>query len=50
MAKRIEFWAKKKVNEPIKVKFKDKDGNLIFFRAHKVVKKPVKVIFYKKKK
>ena len=26
MAKRIEFWAKKKVNEPIKVKFKDKDG------------------------
>ena len=42
---RVSFKASKKVSEPVRVKFKTKDGQRVSFPAHKKVKKPVRVSF-----
>jgi len=46
MARRISFWATKKVKKPTIVKFRRSDGTIAKFKATKIVKKPVKVTFY----
>ena len=45
MAKRISFWARKKVREPVIVRFERSDGSIAKFEATKIVQKPVKVTF-----
>jgi hypothetical protein len=47
---RVSFTAKKKVSEPVKVKFKTKEGDKVSFGAHKTVKKPARVSFRAKNK
>jgi len=46
MARRISFWATKKIRKPTIVHFRRSDGTIAKFRATKIVKKPVKVTFY----
>jgi hypothetical protein len=46
MARRISFWATKKIKKPTVVSFRRWDGTPVRFRATKVIKKPVKVSFY----
>ncbi len=50
MAERVSFWAKKKVRKPVIVRFRRPDGSIVRFRAVKIVKKPVKVTFYSRRK
>lgn len=47
---RVSFWAKKRIRRPVYVEFERADGSIARFRASKIVTKPVKVIFYKRKK
>ena len=49
MAK-VSFWVTKKIRKPTVVKFRRFDGSIAQFRATKIVKKPVKVTFYIRKK
>ena len=49
MAK-ISFWAKKEIREPVVVKFRRSDGSVVNFEATKIVKEPVKVTFFARKK
>ena len=46
MARRISFWATKKIKKPTVVRFRRSDGTIANFKATKVIKKPVKVTFY----
>lgn len=46
MARRISFWATKKIKKPTVVRFRRSDGTVAKFKATKVIKKPVKVTFY----
>jgi hypothetical protein len=50
MARRISFWATKKIAKPTVVRFRRADGSVAKFRATKIIKKPVKVTFYSTKK
>ncbi len=50
MARRVSFWAKKKIKKPTVVRFRRSDGTLVKFKATKIIKKPVKVTFYTTKK
>lgn len=50
MARRISFWATKKIKKPTIVRFRKWDGTLVKFRATKTIKKPVKVTFYSTKR
>lgn len=50
MAKRVSFWATKKIKKPTVVRFRRSDGTLVKFKATKTIKKPVKVTFYSNKK
>jgi len=47
---KVSFWAKKKVPEPVRVKFITKNGQEVSFRAVKKIPKPIKVEFYAKEK
>lgn len=46
MARRISFWATKKIKKPTLVRFRRSDGTIARFKATKTIKKPVKVTFY----
>jgi len=46
MARRVSFWATKKVARPTTVRFRRADGSVAEFNATKIVKQPVKVSFY----
>jgi len=46
MARRISFWATKKIAKPTIVRFRRSDGTIARFRATKTISKPVKVTFY----
>ena len=50
MARRISFWATRKIRKPTIVRFKRWDGTPVKFRATKIIKKPVRVTFYSTKK
>ncbi len=50
MAKRISFWATKKIRKPTVVQFRRSDGTIARFRATKIVSKPVKVDFYARRR
>lgn len=41
----VSFVAEKKVSVPTKVSFRTEDGTKVAFKAHKTVKKPVRVSF-----
>ena len=45
MTKKVSFWATKKIKKPVKVKFVNREGEMVSFTAHKDVLKPVKVTF-----
>ena len=47
MAKKhlVSFIAEKKVSVPTKVSFQTESGSKVAFKAHKTVKKPVRVSF-----
>ena len=49
MKKEVRFVAKKKVTEPVEIKFKTTDGKVVKFVAKKSSIKPVKVKFKTKK-
>ena len=44
--RKITFWATKTVTKPVRVRFVNKYGELVSFRARKKKKKPYKVTFY----
>ena len=48
--KKVSFLANKKVRKQIYVEFERSDGTIARFKASKIVNKPVKVTFYKRKK
>ena len=48
--KRINFWATKTTRKPTIVRFRRSDGSIARFRATKIIRKPVKVNFYVRKK
>lgn len=50
MSRRISFWATKKTQIPKKVCFKTANGKRVCFKAQKIIKKPVKVSFWAKKR
>lgn len=50
MARRVSFWATKKIRKPVTVKFRRSDGSIAKFKATKIIKKPVKVNFYARKR
>jgi len=50
MARRVSFWATKKIKKPTVVRFRRSDGTIAKFKATKTIKKPVKVTFYTNKK
>ena len=45
----VDFFAKKKVKEPVPVSFVTKDGRRVTFGAHKIVKEITEVKFVAKK-
>jgi len=49
MARRISFWATKKIKKPTVVHFRRSDGTIAKFKATKTIKKPIKVTFYSTK-
>ena len=50
MAKRISFWATKKVPKRVRVSFVDKYGKRVSFTGTKKIPKRVRVSFWAKKK
>jgi len=50
MARRISFWATKKIRKPTIVRFRKSDGTIAKFRATEIIKKPVKVTFYSRRR
>ena len=44
------FWATKKIRKPTIVRFKKWDGSVVKFRATKIIRKPVKISFYTRRK
>lgn len=46
MAKRVSFWATKKVPKRVRVSFVDRYGNLVSFTGTKKVPKRVKISFW----
>jgi len=48
--KKVNFYARKPIEIPKKVRFKTKEGKTISFTTKKTIKKPVKVSFYNYKK
>lgn len=50
MAKKVSFWATKKIKKPTVVRFRKSDGTIVKFKATKITKKPVKVTFYSKRR
>ena len=50
MAKRVSFWARKPVKVPTKVCFKTSEGKNVCFTAKKIIKKPVSINFFIKKR
>ncbi len=48
--KKVSFWAIKKEEIPVKVRFRDSSGRPVSFKATKQVSVPVKVTFYAKKR
>lgn len=48
--KKVSFWTIKKEEVPVRVKFRDKYGRSVSFRATKQIAVPVKITFYAKKK
>ncbi len=50
MAKKVSFWATKKVPKRVNVNFRDRSGRRVAFTGTKYVPKRVKVSFWAKKK
>ncbi len=50
MAKRVSFWATKKVRKPVIVQFRRSDGSIARFPATKIVKRPQKINFFARRR
>ncbi len=50
MARKVSFWARKTVKKPTRVRFVNRYGELVSFKATKKVTVPKKVTFYTNKK
>ena len=48
--KKVSFWATKKSQKVVVVKFRRADGSVAKFKAKKIIRKPKKVIFYARRK
>ena len=50
MARRISFWATKRVRKPVVVRFRRSDGSVARFKATKITRKPVRVSFFSRRR
>lgn len=50
MARRVSFWATKRIRKPVFVRFRRSDGSVAKFNATKIVSRPVKVNFFSRRK
>lgn len=48
--RKVSFWATRKVAKPVRVRFVNKYGELVSFKARKKISVPKKVTFYIKPK
>jgi hypothetical protein len=50
MARKISFFATKKIRKPTIVRFRRSDGTIVKFKATKIIKQPVRVVFYSRRR
>lgn len=50
MAKKVSFWATKRIAKPVTVNFRRSDGSIARFKATKIIQKPIKISFYTRRK
>ena len=47
---RVSFWAIKPKRKVVTIRFRRSDGSIARFRATKIIRRPIKVTFYSRKR